>query len=59
MSYLLISDFVDAGKKAIKNNNYWGALAIALMLPSLCSRDVHIIMGVRQSSHITAKCHHQ
>lgn len=38
MSYLLISDFVDAGKKAIKNNNYWGALAIALMLPSLCSR---------------------
>lgn len=38
MSYLLVSDFISSGKTALDNKNYWSALAIALMLPSICSR---------------------
>lgn len=38
MSYLNISSFIEAGKKSLEENNYWSALSIALMLPSMCSR---------------------
>lgn len=38
MSWLQISDFVKEGKYAIRNENYWAALSVALMLPSLCGR---------------------
>lgn len=38
MSYLNIPDFIEAGNKSLKDKNYWSALSIALMLPSICSR---------------------
>ena len=38
MSFFSINDFIDAGKKALKEKNYWAALSVALMLPSMCSR---------------------
>lgn len=38
MSYLTITDFIDAGRKSLKEKNYWSALSVALMLPGMCSR---------------------
>lgn len=38
MSYLSISTFIETGEKCLEEKNYLGALAIALMLPSMCSR---------------------
>lgn len=33
-----MSDFLTAGKTALEGENYWAALSLALMLPSICSR---------------------
>ena len=38
MSHLSVIDFVEAGRKSLSDKNYWSALSIALMLPSICSR---------------------
>lgn len=38
MSFVNIETFIVAGEKSLKNKNYWSALAVALMLPSMCSR---------------------
>lgn len=38
MSYFSILDFVKSGKKSLVDKNYWSALSVALMLPSMCSR---------------------
>lgn len=38
MSYLTIESFIEAGRKSLKDKNYWSALSVALMLPSMCSR---------------------
>ena len=38
MSYFSIVDFAKSGREMLKAKNYWGSLAIALMLPSMCSR---------------------
>lgn len=38
MSLLTINNFIDAGMKSLEDKNYWSALSIALMLPSMCSR---------------------
>ena len=38
MSYFSISNFIDSGRKSLENENYWSALSVALMLPSMCSR---------------------
>ena len=38
MSYFSIKNFIEAGEKAIEDKNYWGALSIALALPSMCFR---------------------
>lgn len=38
MSYLTIGSLIKDGKAALSQGNYWSALALALMLPSICSR---------------------
>ena len=38
MSYFSITDFIKSGRKSLENKNYWSALSVALMLPSMCSR---------------------
>lgn len=38
MSYLNIMSFIDSGKKSLNDKNYWSALSVALILPSMCSR---------------------
>lgn len=38
MSFFSIKDFITSGKKSLENKNYWSALSVALMLPSMCSR---------------------
>lgn len=38
MSYFSIKDFIESGRKSLKDENYWSALSVALMLPSMCSR---------------------
>lgn len=38
MSYFSIMDFIESGKKSLKDKNYWSALFVALSLPSMCSR---------------------
>ena len=38
MSLLTISNFIDAGMRSLEDKNYWSALSIALMLPSIWSR---------------------
>lgn len=38
MSYFSIIDFIESGKKSLKDKNYWSALSVALSLPSMCSR---------------------
>jgi hypothetical protein len=38
MSFFSIKDFIDSGKKSLRDKNYWAALSVALMLPSMCSR---------------------
>ena len=38
MSYLTIESFIEAGRKSLKDKNYWSALSVALTLPSMCSR---------------------
>lgn len=38
MSYFSIVDFLQSGEKSLADKNYYGALAVALMLPSMCSR---------------------
>lgn len=38
MSYFSIKDFISSGRKSLKDKNYWSALSVALMLPSMCSR---------------------
>lgn len=38
MSDLSIVNFVESGKKDLAVGNYWSALSVALMLPSMCSR---------------------
>mgnify|MGYP006951768321 CR=1 FL=1 len=41
MSYIDIKSLVDDGRKSLNNKQYWSALAIALMLPSVCSDFVY------------------
>lgn len=38
MSYISIRDFIQDGRKSLEAKNYWSALSVALMLPSMCSR---------------------
>lgn len=38
MSYFSVTNFIKSGKDALENKNYWSALSVALMLPSICSR---------------------
>ena len=38
MSFIAITDFIKSGKQSLKAKNYWSALSVALMLPSMCSR---------------------
>lgn len=38
MSYFLIQDFVDGGRRSLNDKNYYAALSVALMLPSMCAR---------------------
>lgn len=38
MSYISICDFIQDGRKSLEAKNYWNALSVALMLPSMCSR---------------------
>lgn len=38
MSYFSIIDFIKSGRKSLEDKNYWSALSVALMLPSMCSR---------------------
>ena len=38
MSFFSIQDFIASGRKSLSNKNYWSALSVALMLPSMCSR---------------------
>ena len=38
MSYITISDFIKSGRQSLAAKNYWSALSVALMLPSMCSR---------------------
>lgn len=38
MSYFSIPDFVKSGRKSLEDKNYWSALSVALLLPSMCSR---------------------
>ena len=38
MSYITIADFIKSGKQSLDAKNYWSALSVALMLPSMCSR---------------------
>ena len=38
MSYFSVTDFIESGEKSLKDKNYWSALSVALMLPSICSR---------------------
>ena len=38
MSYLTIGSLVKDGRAALNQGNYWSALSLALMLPSICSR---------------------
>ena len=38
MSWLCIMDIVNAGSKSLENENYWAALSVALVLPSICAR---------------------
>lgn len=38
MSYLSIKDFIKSGRKSLEDKNYWSALSVALMLPSMCAR---------------------
>lgn len=46
MSFIDIKSLVDDGRKSLENNQYWSALAIALMLPSVCSDFVYCECGV-------------
>lgn len=41
MSFIDIKSLVDDGRKSLENKQYWSALAIALMLPSVCSNFVY------------------
>jgi hypothetical protein len=41
MSFIDIKSLVDDGRKSLENKQYWSALAIALMLPSVCSDFVY------------------
>lgn len=38
MSFLAISSLIADGRSALKQGNFWSALSLALMLPSICSR---------------------
>lgn len=38
MSYFSIKDFIEDGRKTLKEKHYWSALSVALILPSMCSR---------------------
>lgn len=38
MSYLNVTDILKAGGNSLESKNYLSALAVALMLPSICSR---------------------
>ena len=38
MSYFSIQTFIQSGQKSLADKNYWSALSVALMLPSMCSR---------------------
>ena len=38
MSYFNIKDFIESGRKSLEDKNYWSALSVALMLPSMCAR---------------------
>lgn len=38
MSSFSVLDFLNSGKKSLSDKNYYSALAVALMLPSICSR---------------------
>jgi len=38
MSYITIADFIKSGRQSLAAKNYWSALSVALILPSMCSR---------------------
>lgn len=38
MSFFSIKDFITSGRKSLDDKNYWSALSVAIMLPSMCSR---------------------
>lgn len=38
MSFLSLTEMIKDGQKALSDKNYWCALSMALMLPSMCSR---------------------
>lgn len=38
MSFITIADFIKSGRQSLDAKNYWSALSVALMLPSMCSR---------------------
>lgn len=38
MSYITIADFIKSGRQSLAAKNYWSALSVALMLPSMRSR---------------------
>lgn len=38
MSYITVADFIKSGRQSLAAKNYWSALSVALMLPSMCSR---------------------
>ena len=38
MSYITIANFIQSGRQSLAAKNYWSALSVALMLPSMCSR---------------------
>lgn len=38
MSFLSIKNFITSGHESLEKKNYWSALSVALMLPSICSR---------------------
>lgn len=50
MSYITIADFIKSGKQSLAAKNYWSALSVALMLPSMCSR-------LAYSNGSESKCH--
>lgn len=38
MSFIDVKSLIDDGRKSLENKQYWSALSVALMVPSICSR---------------------